>query len=115
MDIPDLMEDSGALTVINCTFENNTASSGSAIYLDNGANLLINGSSFIGNKGNGAVYQKGGNTIIDNSEFISNGNISSNSASVYLNSGNMTVLNTEFVNNTASRCLHMEVPAAYMF
>ena len=95
---------SGALTVINCTFENNTASSGSAIYLSNGANLLINGSSFIGNKGNGAVYQNGGNTIIDNSEFISNGNISSNSASVYLNSGNMTVLNTEFVNNTASRC-----------
>ena len=84
------------ITIINCTFENNRAIYGGAVYIMNGA--VIN-STFTGNhaKDGGAVYVEN-TTKIEDSTFTSNS--AENGGAVYFKKIG-DVINSEFNENTA--------------
>lgn len=92
----------GNLTIINTTFEKNTASFGAAIY--NNANATIRNSSFVDNNiynVGGAIYSNRGNLTVDDSYFTLNRAVSG--AAIYSAFGNLKVNNTVFYDNDAER------------
>ncbi|MBZ9570587.1 hypothetical protein KQY27_03380 [Methanobrevibacter sp. TMH8] len=116
---------------INCTFINNTALSGGAIYnvgsgmtiinsifINNdatstsggaissrGANITVINSTFINctsiRNGGGAISSSGDKMTVINSTFINNTGMNSSGGAIYLNSNNSIIENSIFINNTA--------------
>ncbi len=90
------------VSVYNCTFVNNTAEFGGAIY-NGGANFTVGGCIFINNAANqdgGAIFNYGDNSDVKNSTFVNN--YAKSYGGAIANFGNyFTVNNSIFVNNTA--------------
>ena len=96
----------GNLTVLNCTFTNNTARVGGAIY--SRGNLVVSNSNFDQNSAylGGAIYSHFGGTLtVTNSKFMNNTATKHGGAIFNLNgddSGSNRVDNCEFTGNTAT-------------
>ncbi|KZX14565.1 putative outer membrane protein pmp6 precursor [Methanobrevibacter cuticularis] len=116
----------GTMTIINCTFINNTdnggGGAGGAVYNSNG-NMNISGSSFTNNKctstfsNGGAVYNNMGNMSISSSSFTNNnvGGVGGVGGAVY-NSwySNMNITDSNFTNNNANSTSGVNGGAVYI-
>lgn len=94
----------GYLTIINCTFINNTGGDGGAIR--NNANSSIIGSTFINNTATGsggAIYSYTGNLNVSDSNFINNIALSTGwgGGAIYTTSDTVIINNSNFTNNTS--------------
>lgn len=94
----------GYLTIINCTFINNTGGDGGAIR--NNANSSIIGSTFINNTATGsggAIYSYTGNLNVSDSNFINNIALSTGwgGGAIYTTSDTVMINNSNFTNNTS--------------
>jgi hypothetical protein len=115
-----LYNNSGTLTIINCTFSGNSApiisntavtlttvttvtdstfSGNSGGVIGNGGTLTVTNSTFSGNSG-GAVYNNTGGTVT-----ITDSTFSGNSGGAIFNGGTLTVINSTFSGNTTSSYL----------
>lgn len=102
---------SGALTIIDCTFNNSNANYGGAIY-NTGSNFRIIDSDFYNNvarsREGGAIHTEGEeNFTINNSNFINNtalGNNGCGGAITIRNTIYININNTVFTNNSANFC-----------
>ncbi len=92
----------GQLTIINCTFVNNTAHNGGVI--NGNCNLSIVNSSFINNTAidAGVINSYNCNLSIVNSNFINNTAINDGGV-IYSDRGDNYIINSTFTNNTAGR------------
>ncbi|MGA2231471.1 MAG: right-handed parallel beta-helix repeat-containing protein [Tepidisphaeraceae bacterium] len=102
----------GTLTVVNCTFTSNMASTGGgaiSTYQDN-APLTVNNSTFTGNSGaqDGGAISTSAPTVLTDCTFTSNTAL--NAGAVYL-SGGSVLINCLFVGNSVSG----DGGAAYVF
>ncbi|NYB53102.1 MAG: hypothetical protein HVN35_11170 [Methanobacteriaceae archaeon] len=94
----------GTLTVTNCAFTNNHATTnGGAIYSNNQVN--IQNSQFNGNfagsgVAGGAVYIQNGAASISNSQFTAN-HADWNGGAIYINMGDVSIANSQFTGNHA--------------
>ncbi|MBQ2653992.1 MAG: right-handed parallel beta-helix repeat-containing protein, partial [Methanobrevibacter sp.] len=92
-------------TLINCTFEDNTADNnyGGAVYwyaqYGNITNCTFKNNVVTGYYQGGAIYVQSKNVNVVNSTFIENK--ASNGGSIYINAENVTVINSTFVKSTA--------------
>ena len=90
--------------IYNCTFANNTAANGGAIYI-NCDNVTVKGCSFINNSvssNGGAIYNYGKHSAVNNCTFINNFAQWDGGAILDMGS-NFTVSGSIFINNTAQR------------
>ncbi|MCL2687043.1 MAG: Ig-like domain repeat protein [Methanobrevibacter sp.] len=103
--------DSSILVVDNCTFENNRASNGGAIFARGSTGLTISNSTFVNNnatgtaddRGGGAIYQSGGGEFSLNSSTFNN-NIATRGGALFIRANHPTVQNVTgctFIDNTA--------------
>ncbi|WP_321423205.1 PKD domain-containing protein [uncultured Methanobacterium sp.] len=100
----------GNLNLSNCTFTNNTASLGGAIFNNYGTITALNGCTFKGNTATGAGGSSSGGAIYNNYGTISalnscifTGNTAPSGGAICNYNGNITTLNNcSFINNTAS-------------
>lgn len=93
----------GYLKITNCTFKNNNAANGGAIYSATNA-LEINGCTFDKNSATGsggAINNVGVNSKITNSVFINN-KATALGGAIYNKVDGLTVTNTEFTQNSAN-------------
>ncbi len=96
----------GSVDILNCTFSNNEAAYGSAIYQENG-NITISGSSFANNanvkSGNeemgGAIYISNGTMAITDSTFTGNNGKNGKGGAIAQKAGTLTVSDSKFENN----------------
>lgn len=96
---------SSLISVITCSFDNNTSNYGGAIYLNTNCRLSISNSTFSNNSAlsGGAIFNSSGNSFIINGSVF-NGNISTEAegGAIVVKNSSLTVNNTEFTNNTAA-------------
>ena len=90
------------VTIVNSSFENNTAFSGSAIYASN-SNLIVDSSSCLGNNASfaGAIFNYQSNITCVNSNFINNSAKYYGDAILHLSQGKSNINNTNFDSNNA--------------
>ena len=94
-----------SITLINCTFIDNVAEEGGAIY-NWGSNLNVFNSTFIGNNATsgvgGAIHNYGSNVQVDKSNFINN-SADDGGGAIYNHMGNnFSVTNSNFRGNEAN-------------
>jgi hypothetical protein len=120
-----LYNNSGTLTIINCTFSGNSApiisnnavtlttvttvtnstfSGNSGGVIGNGGTLTVTNSTFSGNSG-GAVYNNSGGTVTITDSTFSGNTASTGSGGAIFNGGTLTVINSTFSGNTISSYL----------
>ena len=95
---------SDTITVTSCSFEDNTADNGGAIYVTAESNLTLNASTFIGNnatRDGGAIYASGSNLILSDSTF--SGNTADNGGAMYVTAeSSVTISDNAFTHNRAA-------------
>ena len=89
--------------ISNCTFKDNTAITGGALFIDTIDSVIINHINFTSNiasSNGGAIFiSKGGVNIINGTKFISNGAI--DGGAIYSNAA-LNVDGSDFISNTAA-------------
>ena len=94
---------SDTIAVTSCSFEDNTADDGGAIYVTAESNLTLNASTFIGNNATGhggAIYASGSNLILSDNMF--SGNTAGNGGAMYVTAeSSVTISDNAFTHNRA--------------
>ena len=89
------------VAIYNCTFVNNSAYNGGAIY-DDGAGFTVGGCTFVNNSAynGGAIYYGGTGFTVGGCTFVNNS--AYNGASIYNSIGSISVSDSNFTNNSAN-------------